>query len=180
VLGIPIILQNFIPIGKGVSFPRMRDFAHHFVYSSTVWEGMFFLSPPAKTPTPTFMENIKIKGRSHYARMRTYPTSCEHCLVVSSRVCWNRTGNNDDANSIRIRACVIAFSQFYWHCPQSMRSRVYETLRCPSVCLSQRVPQQQTLLLWSDRQGISIDCCTAHSSAAGECGQCHVVSVRSS
>ena len=135
-LGIPIILQNFIPIGKGVSFPRMRDFAHHFVYSSTVWEGMFFLSPPAKTPTPTFMENIKIKGRSHYARMRTYPTSCEHCLVVSSRVCWNRTGNNDDANSIRIRACVIAFSQFYWHCPQSMRSRVYETLRCPSVCLS--------------------------------------------
>ena len=28
------------------------------------------------------------------------------------------------------------------------------------------------------RQEISIDCCTAHSSAADECGQCHVVSVR--
>ena len=28
------------------------------------------------------------------------------------------------------------------------------------------------------RQEISIDCCTAHSSAAGECGQWHVVSVR--
>jgi len=27
-------------------------------------------------------------------------------------------------------------------------------------------------------QEISVDCCTAHSSAAGECGQCHVVSVR--
>ena len=143
-LGILIILQNFIPIGKGVSFPRMRDFAHHFVYSSTVWEGMFFLSPPAKTPTPTFMENIKIKGRSHYARMRTYPTSCEHSLSVSPRVCWNRTGNNDDANSIRIRACVIAFSQFYWHCPQSsgagsMKRYGVRPSVCRSVCPSSKL-----------------------------------------
>jgi len=34
------------------------------------------------------------------------------------------------------------------------------------------------VLLWPGGQEISIDCCTAHSSEAGECGQCHVVSVR--
>jgi len=71
---------------------------------------------------------------------------------------------------------------------------MYITLRyvrrppvCPSVCLSVDhsiklccCGQQQIVLLWSGRQEISIDCCTAHSCAAVKCGQCHVVSVRSS
>jgi len=32
----------------------------------------------------------------------------------------------------------------YWHCPYSMRNRVYVTVRCPSVCLS--VPAWATVL----------------------------------
>ena len=28
-----------------------------------------------------------------------------------------------------------------------------------------------------NQQEISVDCCTAHSSMAGECGQCHIVSI---
>ena len=28
----------------------------------------------------------------------------------------------------------------YWHCPNSMWSKVYETARCPSICLSQNGP----------------------------------------
>jgi len=28
----------------------------------------------------------------------------------------------------------------YWHCPHSMRSRIYETVQCPSVCLSHHGP----------------------------------------
>jgi len=30
--------------------------------------------------------------------------------------------------------CLTSF--FYWRCPHSMRSRVYETVRCPSICPS--------------------------------------------
>jgi len=60
-------------------------------------------------------------------------------------------------------------------------------VRCPSVrpsvCPS-RQPQQQTSVCCcgSGGQDILIDCCTAGAQqqrrAAGECGQCHVVSVR--
>ena len=43
-------------------------------------------------------------------------------------------------------------------------------------------PADAGLLLWAGEQEISIDCCTAGAQqqrrAAGECGQCHVVSVR--
>jgi len=62
VLGIPIILQNFIPIGKGVSFPRMRDFAHHFVYSSTVWEGDVLPLAPSQDAHTDFHGKYKNKG----------------------------------------------------------------------------------------------------------------------
>ena len=31
-------------------------------------------------------------------------------------------------------------SSHYWHCPHCMLSRVYETVQCPSVCLSQHGP----------------------------------------
>jgi len=55
-----------------------------------------------------------------------------------------------------------------------MRSRVYASVGCPSVRLS-LCPQ--TLQLRRGRQEISIDCCTAHSIAAGECEQWRVVSV---
>jgi len=53
---------------------------------------------------------------------------------------------------------------------------------CPSVRLSQNGPKPastplQVCCWWPGRQEISIDCCTAHCSAAGECGQCHVVGV---
>ena len=65
----------------------------------------------------------------------------------------------------------------YWHCLHSMRSRVYESVTrpsvlqslCPSVS-SQHLPQQQSLLLWlGQKEILSIDCCTAYSSAA--CGE---------
>jgi len=66
-------------------------------------------------------------------------------------------------------------------CPHSMRSRVYVSVRCPSVCLSHSSkPTAACLLLWARRAG-DIDRllhgrCSA--AAAGEYGQCHVVSVR--
>ena len=67
------------------------------------------------------------------------------------------------------------------HCPHSMRSRVYVSVRCPSVCLSHSSkPTTACLLLWARRAG-DIDRllhgrCSA--AAAGEYGQYHVVSVR--
>jgi len=40
-------------------------------------------------------------------------------------------------------------------------------------------PAAAILLLWASGQEISIDCCSMQQRhAAGECGQCHVVSVR--
>ena len=65
----------------------------------------------------------------------------------------------------------------YWHCPRRIRSRFYESVRCPSVHLSQHGPTAGGLLLWAHAGTAgrtSIDCCS------GGCGQCHVVSVRSS
>ena len=68
-----------------------------------------------------------------------------------------------------------------------MRSRVYVTVRCPSVYLSQHGPTAADPLLQvccscgPGRQEISIDCGMAGDQllcAAGECGQCLVVSVR--
>jgi len=67
----------------------------------------------------------------------------------------------------------------YWYWPHNMRSRVYETVRCPSVCLSQHGPSAANPLLQvcccgSGRQEIR----SIAAGAAGKCGQCHVVSVR--
>ena len=73
----------------------------------------------------------------------------------------------------------------YLHCQHSRRNRVYETVRCPSVCpsvcLSQHGPrpQQQTRccrLAAVDPAGRRYRSIAA--AAAAECGQCHVVSVR--
>jgi len=74
----------------------------------------------------------------------------------------------------------------YWHCPRGVRSRVYETVRCPSV-VSARLsvpawghsskPAAAGLLLPS-RRGGDIDRLLQQRRAVGECGQCHVVSVR--
>ena len=55
----------------------------------------------------------------------------------------------------------------YWLCPHSARSRLYETVRCPSVRLSVpawadcRKAAAIGLLLWAVRQEISIDCCSS-------------------
>ena len=70
--------------------------------------------------------------------------------------------------------CRSNCSRLYRHFPNCMRNRVYETVRCTSVCLSQHGPRQQTpqkktLLFRPGRHGIAIDCCTAHSSTA--CGK---------
>ena len=71
----------------------------------------------------------------------------------------------------------------YWRCPPSMRNRVNETVRCPSVCWSvcpNMGPQQQTYgkpIAACLRVG-DIDRLLQQGRAAGECGQCHVVSVR--
>ena len=49
---------------------------------------------------------------------------------------------------------VVTDQQDYWHCPHSMRSRIYETVRCPSVCPTCRLQQRAaSLLLWARRVG---------------------------
>jgi len=73
----------------------------------------------------------------------------------------------------RVKSCIILL-QHYLH---SMRSRVYETVRCPSVCPSMG-PQQKTrgcrfaAVGPAGRKYWSIA-----AAAACECGQCYVVSV---
>jgi len=68
-----------------------------------------------------------------------------------------------------------------------MWSRVYLTVRCPSVYLFQHGPTAANPLLQvcccgPGKQETAIDCCTVGAQqqrrAVGECGQCHVVSVR--
>ena len=52
----------------------------------------------------------------------------------------------------------------YWHCWHSLRSRVYETVRCLSVylsvCLSAWARCCCRMLLWARRPD-DIDCCTS-------------------
>ena len=59
-----------------------------------------------------------------------------------------------------------------------MRNKVYETVPCPSVgpfvCLSQYWLTTADLQRWAG----DIDRLLQQRLAAGECGQCHVVSVR--
>ena len=69
----------------------------------------------------------------------------------------------------------------YWHRQHTMRRRVYVTVRCPTVpaWAHSSKPAAAGLLLWARRAG-DIDRllngrCSA--AAAGECGQCHAVSV---
>jgi len=65
-------------------------------------------------------------------------------------------------------------------CVYSMRSRVYETVRCPSVRLSvypSMGPQQQTRCCRFAAVGPAagdVDRLLQQRRAAGECGQCHV------
>jgi len=68
-----------------------------------------------------------------------------------------------------------------------MRSRVYETVRCPpvcpsvrlSVCLSQHGPTAANpLLQFAVVDPVGSKYRSIAAAAAGECGQCHVVSVR--
>jgi len=58
---------------------------------------------------------------------------------------------------------------------------MYVRLSLPTWAHSSK-PAAAGLLLWRGGQEISIDCCTVGAQqqqrAAGECGQCHVVSVR--
>ena len=54
----------------------------------------------------------------------------------------------------------------YWHCPRGVRGRVYETVRCPSVCLSQRGvtaanPLLQVCCCRPGEEEISIGCCSS-------------------
>ena len=83
--------------------------------------------------------------------------------------------------------------QNYWHCPHSMRSRVYETVERPSVCPTDRRQQQQwpagfllnTLwagdIVWQERVPAPPGSCRRtqqqlhHRTTLGsKCGQCHV------
>ena len=90
----------------------------------------------------------------------------------------------DVRTDLPVDPCVERPSRIFFGTAR-MQSRIYASVGrpyvrffvCPSVC-PYVFPSK--LLLWRGRQEITIDCCTAHSSAAGECGQCHVVSVRSS
>ena len=82
---------------------------------------------------------------------------------------------------------------FYWHCPHSMRSKVYETVGRPSVrlsaclpvCLSvpscgRRTPLLRVCCCGPGGQEISITCCTTGAQQpprrSSKCEQCHVVS----
>jgi len=84
----------------------------------------------------------------------SYSLHAIHCVMDN----WNRVN--------LCRSCMAGCHYCSWHCSHAVWSRIFASVGRPSVCLSQ--------------QELSIDCCTAHSSAAGECGQCHVVSIRSS
>jgi len=64
----------------------------------------------------------------------------------------------------------------YWHCPHSRRSRVCETVQCPSVCPPACLSQHGHTAV-NPRPGGKRYRSIA-TAAAGECGQCHVVSVR--
>jgi len=76
---------------------------------------------------------------------------------------------------------IIQSACLYWHCPHSMQSRVCASVVSgarPSVCLS--VPAWVTAAKFAalDRRYRSIAARrTAAQRAAGECEQCHVVSV---
>ena len=71
----------------------------------------------------------------------------------------------------------------YWHCPHAMRSKVFFCNGRPmvSVFLSQHGPSSKRaagcLLLWAQRAR-HINRSLQQRRAAGECGQCHVVSAR--
>ena len=77
-----------------------------------------------------------------------------------------------------------------WHCPRSMRSRVYASVGRPSVCLSVRLCHPAAARPCCGFAAVgpaamrSIDCCTTgaqqqprrSTARSSKCGQCHVVS----
>jgi len=102
--------------------------------------------------------------------------SLSHALKKDSRA--------DIVTAIKkISSAYIIINNYYWHCSHSMRSRVYVTVRCLSVCLSQHGPTAANPLLricccGPGGQELSIDCCRRSAASAGECGHCHDVSIR--
>ena len=69
-----------------------------------------------------------------------------------------------------------------WHCPHTVRSGVYETVRCPSFCqsfcLSQHGPTASGLLLWARRVGDIDRSIAAAAACRRRRAQFHVVGVR--
>jgi len=129
------------------------------------------------TPEGCKAELVQLAG--YIRKWYTHPKAVTHPSTNRARRALTSFTTPGRQHDHQISHHTKFVSLVYWHrhaclciCPASV---------CLSVCLSQHGPQQRSLLLWPGRQEMSIDCCTAHScSAAGECGQCHVVSVRSS
>jgi len=81
-------------------------------------------------------------------------------------------------HSLRLWRICPQSIQSYWHCPHSMRSRVYKTVRCPSVCPSVRLSVCSRLAAVGPAGKRCRSIAAEGARAEGECGQCHVVSVR--
>ena len=124
-------------------------------------------------------------------RESTFPDKTTGPVFSPPLLIWYSEYSNSGNNgwSIPLRRFVVYFSAkllyLYWHCPHNMRSRVYETVRCPSVCPSlcpsTGQHQQNSCCRFAagrpaDRR--YIDRLLQQRRAVGECGQCHVVSIR--
>jgi len=113
-------------------------------------------------------------NKRSYKRRASFHALTYILYVLSKSVChW----------SVELQIRDFSCLHYHWHCPHMLRgagsmhlSGVRPSVLRPSVCPSQHGDKLAAagLLMW---QEISIDCCTAHSSAACRAvGECLVVS----
>ena len=123
------------------------------------------------SPPGHIVNSTDSTGKKTQMRCRTacfpfipYPDNCpssDICLHTSQRC---RFINSFSANENLLYKPFTYGS--YWRCPHTMRSRVYETVRCLSVCLCRHEPTAanpplQVCCRGPGEQMISIDCCSS-------------------
>ena len=155
-----------------------RDYFHH--HKSTRRCVMMLLGD-INQPSLLISTALTVSARSQcpwtaprHTSRHWRPTLCRVVLTDTSRhhPTFQPTRWLDGRHLMKARIVL------YWHCPYSMRSRIYETVLCPSVCPS--LPAWTTAAIFGPagrRYRLIAAQRTAARRAVGECGQCHVVSV---
>jgi len=99
--------------------------------------------------TAVYIEHRLIRQTQHRATTYRHAVKIELKYVTSNKCCWLWLmtshvlyGPSIAENSVMLSIGDLTTGLAFWHCAHSMRSRVYKTVRCPSVRLSVNLSHQ--------------------------------------